>query len=578
MKRLNVVLEAYIDNNFGDDLFVAIFSLRYPFCNFFLTGDPILIDALGLPNVFHVSSLSINDNTHYPFDLFLLIGGDMFPDGYLFDERKRLVDVFANANKPVYFVGNSFKKAVSNSTKEHLLSYCSRATRIIPRDTQSMLILDSYGLSNTSLGSDSAFILASAFEPLQLPNKEKVIGISLRKKHNVDLRQHEMYLRNIGEIANRFLDSSDNRKGKVKFLNFSKGSYDDSDESIRIINDFSLDKNSSITYTGDLHQFILEFNTCDYIVATRFHAVIFALLLNKPFIPFVYDEKTANLLNDIDYTGVSLTHLSGIQDYSAAFIQLLSGDMFFSKEKLNTLVEYASINFSELDAIVGQSRSLENFACLYSDQKYIPGKGSILNNYTELKDNRDYLETQLRNKDALLKQQELLLSELKEYNSDLEEAKQYFTSQLESQENIIIDLEKHVVLLEEAKHYFTSQIESKEGVIIELEKHVTQLEEAKHHFTSQIESKEDIIGRLEVAYIEVGSYSKELEAAKKYFQQLFERNEKIIETLTAKITEYESVVISMQQEIHYEKSLIRGAYEQNIFSYFEKRIRKSYLS
>jgi len=54
------------------------------------------------------------------------------------------------------------------------------------------------------------------------------------------------------------------------------------------------------------------FNYLDHVIAMRHHAVIFALLTNKPVTALVYDTKTLELLEAIDKGNVNLVLVSDL--------------------------------------------------------------------------------------------------------------------------------------------------------------------------------------------------------------------------------------------------------------------------
>lgn len=54
-----------------------------------------------------------------------------------------------------------------------------------------------------------------------------------------------------------------------------------------------------VPYNGDLTNFLKVFASMKYIVATRFHANVLALKFQQRLFPIVYNDKTLNLLEDL---------------------------------------------------------------------------------------------------------------------------------------------------------------------------------------------------------------------------------------------------------------------------------------
>ena len=80
---MNILLDAYLDHNFGDDLFVTILTARYPEDRFFIftTHCPPHEQAWALS----ISNLLVvpEDDAYLSsgmFDAYIMVGGDMLPD------------------------------------------------------------------------------------------------------------------------------------------------------------------------------------------------------------------------------------------------------------------------------------------------------------------------------------------------------------------------------------------------------------------------------------------------------------------------------------------------------------------
>lgn len=56
-----------------------------------------------------------------------------------------------------------------------------------------------------------------------------------------------------------------------------------------------------ITYQGNLDEIIKIFEDAYFVVGTRFHSIVMAINSNCAFYPIVYENKTLQLLNDIEY-------------------------------------------------------------------------------------------------------------------------------------------------------------------------------------------------------------------------------------------------------------------------------------
>ena len=53
-------------------------------------------------------------------------------------------------------------------------------------------------------------------------------------------------------------------------------------------------------YSGNVTEILNSINSCEYIYATRFHAMIIGWCLKKKVLPIIYSNKQLNVINDID--------------------------------------------------------------------------------------------------------------------------------------------------------------------------------------------------------------------------------------------------------------------------------------
>ena len=67
-------------------------------------------------------------------------------------------------------------------------------------------------------------------------------------------------------------------------------------------------------YEGEYNKATELLGRCKYVIATRFHAVILALLFGKPVYPIIYSDKTKNVLYDIKFKGDTIT-INKISEY-----------------------------------------------------------------------------------------------------------------------------------------------------------------------------------------------------------------------------------------------------------------------
>lgn len=77
------------------------------------------------------------------------------------------------------------------------------------------------------------------------------------------------------------------------------------------------DKVNIFTYNGNLNETIQIIGESKFIIGSRFHSIIMAFCTERPVFPIVYESKTEQLLNDIDYHGKKV-NIKDIGNYSEA--------------------------------------------------------------------------------------------------------------------------------------------------------------------------------------------------------------------------------------------------------------------
>lgn len=108
------------------------------------------------------------------------------------------------------------------------------------------------------------------------------------------------------------------------------------------------------SYQGDIDTTVTLFENAKFVVGTRFHSVIMALNTNTPFYPIVYESKTAQLLKDLNYEG----HQSHIQQPESYQIDNLIAQYERSEVIDCTEVkEQAKAQFAELESHLLQTFS-----------------------------------------------------------------------------------------------------------------------------------------------------------------------------------------------------------------------------
>lgn len=299
-----ILVEAYLYKNLGDDLFIDLLLSRYKneAADFYLKGksEHVTHFLKKYPNCY-----LYHDEPYQKFDAVVKIGGSIFFEtSRNLDEHRRLFDTCHAFGISVFVLGSNFGPFQTPEFLEAFQEFFDGCRSVSLRDTKSYSYFGN--LPTVKYVPDLVFGY-----PVKHLNKEtKVLGLSLMDFSNPDpyrkgLPQHaKAYEAKMTEIIERYLSHG----YKVRLFSFCEVQGDlEACHRIARISDVEI-----INYMGDINIFLEKFQTCEKIIGNRFHSLILAQLFSIPFFPLIYNEKSANHLKDIGL----LEHACFIEDVS----------------------------------------------------------------------------------------------------------------------------------------------------------------------------------------------------------------------------------------------------------------------
>ena len=115
-----------------------------------------------------------------------------------------------------------------------------------------------------------------------------------------------------------------------------------------------------VNYEGNIDQFLEKFESMENIIGTRFHSVILSQVFNQGLYPFIYSDKTLNVLRDIGL-GQEYYHIRNCEESSGKndkdkfdsryILDIISSNKINNKE----LFIESEKQFQELDKYVRES-------------------------------------------------------------------------------------------------------------------------------------------------------------------------------------------------------------------------------
>ena len=302
----NILVNAFLEKNLGDDLFLKILFDRYPNVKWYIDTsnkeyEEIYksynnVDIIGGIIYRICKKLKIEKIFLNKCDSLVFIGGSIFIqyDGSenLYEERKRQFLIFEK--KPKFILGSNFGPYYDENFKVKNELLFNESTDVCFRDKYSYNLFKT--LNNVRVAPDIVFQL----KPKNIKKIKNSIGISIIDLDSRDeLKKYKnIYINKIKEIVEQ---SIFNNKS-ITFFSFceAQGDIKAINEVLNLIDSKCLENIRIVNYIGNIEVFLEKFEEMECIIGTRFHACILSQVFNQGLYPIVYSNKTYNVLKDIE--------------------------------------------------------------------------------------------------------------------------------------------------------------------------------------------------------------------------------------------------------------------------------------
>lgn len=320
MKRIK--LHAYFAENLGDDLMIHILLERFPQCVFWYDGvSPGSDKFLRYPNFENQRPLYLkfgrinhilNILTFYrkedffirhlfnrrskKCDASVMIGGSMFMEFSDAKPEERVAREEARLNVfPRFVIGANFGPYNEDGFKQAFEGYFQRCASVSFRDIHSYNLFSN--LPSVSYAPDVVFGLEQD-NAAGIANDGtvviSVIDVRSRKAIAQYADQYEIFIVN-------FCQTCINRGKKPVLVSFCEAEGDT--RGIRqILERLPATMRADIgsyEYKGNFDEALNLFQRADFVLATRFHAMILALKFGKPFFSIAYNQKIEWVMKDV---------------------------------------------------------------------------------------------------------------------------------------------------------------------------------------------------------------------------------------------------------------------------------------
>ena len=312
-----VFLYAYDRQNLGDDLFIHTIVKRYPDVRFYLASDKKnKITFRCLPN------LKVVDQKSFLMKMLQRIRGSLparylgilerrcealvYIGGSIFMEYPQWAQYcvwweYMAETYPFYALGANFGPWHAEGYREKMNEVFGKMQDVCFRDRYS------YGLFPGNEKVRCAPDILFSYPMPQLPVKEKQLFVSVincasrDESHKLD-GADATYVQKMGRLLRSYREKGWN----VVLSSFCQAEGDE--EGVQRIREaMQLPEDSDVTtlyYDGtNVDRITAEIAQSDYVIGTRFHSVILAMVAGRPVLPVAYSDKTLRVLEDLGFTG-----------------------------------------------------------------------------------------------------------------------------------------------------------------------------------------------------------------------------------------------------------------------------------
>lgn len=341
---MKVFVNAYLENNLGDDLFFDILKNRYSGNKFYVMSSSIKNEdnVVVYKNKFLnklIRRFELKKFLTNKCDVIVSIGGSMYMEQKNDTNRK-----FFLGKKPYYILGSNFGPYHTETYYKNAHKFFEKAEDVCFRDKYSYNLFSD--IKAVRYAPDIIFTLDTKnLEKVQNTKRAIFSIISCRDKVNV--KYEEEYKNAIIDMTKKLIDDG----YKITYMSFCKNENDELaiEEILEKIDNNIKKYIETYYYRGNIKEAIEVLNNSDIIVGTRFHSIILGMLLNKTVIPIIYSDKTKHMLEDFKFNGKTVD-IRNLDNYNIE--ELFTDENKKYKLNIEKIKEEAEEQFRELDKVL----------------------------------------------------------------------------------------------------------------------------------------------------------------------------------------------------------------------------------
>ncbi len=298
---MKIYLNAYLQKNLGDDLFLYILLNRYKKHQFYtITTDKTYRNMFDNLHIFDlkypvklIKKLSLKSIIASRCDIALTLGGSMFIENPG-DIKKN----FSLGKNDHYILGVNFGPYKTEQYFRKIWDLFSDAKDVCFREQYSYKLFET--LPQTRVESDIVFSLP--FDDTTNAKENHVVISVISCKNKISESYDAEYIQTMASLTDHFVS-----KGyKVTLMSFCEFEGDTEAIDEILSNTKHKDCVYRYDYQGNIREALQVLASSSIVVGSRFHANVLGLLMGKTIIPFIYSDKTKNVLEDLGFNGLTV--------------------------------------------------------------------------------------------------------------------------------------------------------------------------------------------------------------------------------------------------------------------------------
>ncbi len=314
MTNPKVFILAYAKQNLGDDLFVVMLCKKYPQISFYINiSDKNNAKAFEeIPNITIIPEKEriLTKENAKDYDAYIYIGGSIFMEGGVV---YNITEDFLEFLKECKRLQIPFHYVSSNFGPYHTKEYLELAGRVYKNSTICFRDKYSYELFKQIPTVSYAPDLAFCYQTLENINiRKNTVGISLIDMEiRKDLKfQEENYYE---MLIHNIIDYIQSQK-EIYLFSFCK--YEGDENSIsKLKNKLPVeyqDKVHAVYYRGDLDSFMKQYKSMEYMICSRFHAMVLSVVFGQKCRIMSYSNKIDNVIKDLTLFDQEIIHFKDL--------------------------------------------------------------------------------------------------------------------------------------------------------------------------------------------------------------------------------------------------------------------------